>query len=220
MPVEVNIRKCCFQKLSYRVGLSRRDHIVIGLRLLQHQPHRGNIFFRITPIALRIQIPEVEFVLQACLDPRNCASDLSRDESFTAPRALVVEEYAAGGEQTIRFTIVNGHPMRVDFSCRIRTARIKMSRLSLRRLLRLAKHLRAACLVKLRSPAGFADSFQYADRAQRGYVTRIFRNIEADAYMTLRRQVINLVGLNAVKQFDEVSRVGNVAVMQKEADAV
>src|SRR2546429_2199492 len=56
-------------------------------------------------------------------------------------------------------------PVPVDLGSSVRTAGIECSGLTLRRLLRLARHLRAARLIKLRTDSRLTDSFEDANRA-------------------------------------------------------
>ena len=79
--------------------LIRGDDVIIRMILLQHEPHRFDIFFGVTPVALCIQIAEIKFVLQPGLDVRHGARDFARDKRFAAPRAFVIEQNAAAREQ-------------------------------------------------------------------------------------------------------------------------
>ena len=74
----------------------------------------------------------------------------------------------------------------------------------LRYLMHFAKHFGTAGLIKLRLHPGLANRFENANGAQARHVAGVLRNIETDPDMTLRRQVVNLVRLNSVKQFDKV----------------
>ena len=51
-----------------RVRLAGREHVVVGLVLLQHQPHALDVVARMAPVALRVEVAEVEPLLQAELD--------------------------------------------------------------------------------------------------------------------------------------------------------
>ena len=70
------------------------DDVVVGLVLLQHQPHRLHVVAGVAPVALGVEVAEHELVLQAELDPRHRVGDLAGDELEPAARALVVEQDA------------------------------------------------------------------------------------------------------------------------------
>ena len=86
------------------------------------------------PIALRVEIAEIELVLAAELDRRRGAGDLARDEGFAAQRALVVEEYPVGRVDAVRLAIIDDDPIGVEFGRRIGRARVEWGCFRLRRL--------------------------------------------------------------------------------------
>ena len=63
-------RTASVDELAHRVLLAGRDHVILGLVLLQHQPLRLDVVARVAPVAQRVEIAEVEAVLQAALDAR------------------------------------------------------------------------------------------------------------------------------------------------------
>src|SRR6478672_10088898 len=202
------------------MGFTGGDYIVIGLILLQHQPHCLDVFLCVTPIALRIQISQIEFFLQPGLDAHSSASNLSRNKCFATPRALVVEKNSAGGEQVVRLAIINSHPMRVYLCRPIRAARIKWRGLSLRHFLNFSKHLGATSLIKLGFDSRLTNCFQNSSSAQGRYIARIFRNIKAHAHVALRRQMVDLVGLDAIEKFNKIGRISDIAIMKKQTHAI
>jgi len=80
------------------VGLARADDVVLGLGLLQHAPHRVHEVLGVAPVALGLEVAEVELVLQAVLDAAYGAGDLARDKGLAAALALVVEQDAIASE--------------------------------------------------------------------------------------------------------------------------
>ena len=109
-----------------------RDHIVARLVALQHEPHRFDVFFRVTPIPLRVEIAEVELLLQALLDAGCGPRDLAGYESLAPPRRLVVEEDAVAGEQVVRFAIIHRLVKGVDLGAGVGAAGIEGGGLGLR----------------------------------------------------------------------------------------
>ena len=59
-----------FEELANGVGLAGRDHVVIGLVLLQHQPHRLDVVARVTPVTRGVEVAETDRVLDPQLDAR------------------------------------------------------------------------------------------------------------------------------------------------------
>ena len=56
-------------ELAHRVGLAGRDDVVVGLVLLQHQPHGLDVVAGEAPVALGVEVAEPQLVGQAELDP-------------------------------------------------------------------------------------------------------------------------------------------------------
>src|SRR2546430_8582526 len=83
------------------------------------------------------------------------ARDFARDKRFAAPGAFMVEQNAVARAKTVTFTIVYRRPERKNLCHAIRAARPERRLLSLRYLLRLAKHFAARCLIKTRPQSGF-----------------------------------------------------------------
>src|SRR5262249_10215005 len=50
---------------AYCVRLACRQHIVVGLILLHHQPHTFDIIASMSPIASRVEISQINTVLKA-----------------------------------------------------------------------------------------------------------------------------------------------------------
>src|SRR5713101_9056930 len=80
LPVEVYAGKGLLNKLFNGMGLPRAHHIVSGLLLLEHQPHRLHIIAGKAPVPLGIQIAQMQLRGQPQLDPRYPIADLAGDE--------------------------------------------------------------------------------------------------------------------------------------------
>src|SRR5262249_26249088 len=148
LPIQFDIPESFIEKLPDRVRFARSDDEVVGLRLLKHHPDRLHIVAGIAPVALRVEISEIQFVLKSKFDPRYRFRDFPAHKSFAAARRFMVEENAIARKQPVSLTVIHGHPMRVEFSCSIRTARLER-RLFVLRTLGISKHLAAGCLVVL-----------------------------------------------------------------------
>ena len=67
--------------------LAGGQHVVVRLVLLQDAPHALDVVAGMAPVALGVEVAEVELVLQAELDRGDRAGDLARDEGLAADRA-------------------------------------------------------------------------------------------------------------------------------------
>ena len=81
-------------------------------------------------------------------DPRDGAGHLAGEELEPPARRLVVEQDARARPGVIRFAVILRHVVTEHLSHAIGRARVELSGLPLRRLGRLAEHLRARRLVK------------------------------------------------------------------------
>jgi hypothetical protein len=129
----------------------------------------------------------------------------------------MIEKNATTGEKIVRLAIVHSGPMGIDFGDAVRATRMKGSTFALGNFQYLPKHFGAAGLVEPGLNTSLTNRFENPNCAESGYVARVFWYVEADADVRLCRQVVNLIGLDSIKQFDEISRVGNITVVQKES---
>src|SRR5258708_7937823 len=78
-------------EIAYRMLLARGNHEVLGCLLLQHQPLHLDIIPCMSPIALGIEIAEMNALLKSKLDARQRARNLPRDERLAAKWRLMIE---------------------------------------------------------------------------------------------------------------------------------
>ena len=128
----------------------------------------------------------------------------------------MVEQDAVAGEHSVTLAVVDRDPMGINFRRAIRAAGVERRRFLLRHFLDQPVHLRTAGLVVARLQPDFADRFEDADGADTGDIAGVFGNVEGDADMALGSEMINLIGLNAIKQLDEVGGVGDVPIVQEQ----
>ena len=124
------------------VGLAGGDDVVVGLVLLQHQPHRLDVVAGVAPVALGVEVAEHDLVLQPELDAGDRVGDLAGHELEPAARALVVEEDAAAGVQPVALAVVDDDVVPEHLGAAVRRPRVERRALGLRRLADLAEHLR------------------------------------------------------------------------------
>src|SRR5579872_2908770 len=124
-----------FDEFAHRTRLACGQHEIVGRVGLQDPVHAFDIVPGVAPVALGIEIAEIEHLLEAGLDARHGAGDLAGDEGFAADRALVVEKNTVGGKHSVGLAVVHRDPVAVEFGDAIRRARIKGRGFLLRHLL-------------------------------------------------------------------------------------
>src|SRR5579875_3677988 len=110
-------------EFAHGVRLAGGEDVVVGLVLLQDQPHALDVVARVAPVALRVDIAEVEPLLQTALDGRDRAGDLAGDEGFAPHGRFVVEEDAVRGVQPVGLAVIDGDPVGVELGHGIGAAR-------------------------------------------------------------------------------------------------
>ena len=69
-------------------------------------------------------------------------------------------------------------------------------------------------------PAQDADRLEQAQRPKPVGIGGIFRRLERDLHMRLRGEIVNLVRLGFLHDADDIGRVGHVAIVQMEGNAL
>ena len=168
------------------------------------------------PVALRVEIAEIELVLIAELDRGDGARDLAGDEGLAAKRAFVVEQNAVRGVHAVGLAVVHHDPIGVELGGGVGTARIERRLLALRNLGRLAVELRRRRLIEagLLGEPEQADRLQQPQRSERIGIGGVFGGLEAHLHVALRGEIVDLVGLRFLHDADQVGRIGHVAIVQ------
>ena len=148
LPVEADARERDLDQLAHRVADAGGDDVVVGLVLLQHQPHRAHVVAGKSPVAMRVEIADRQRVGEPELDPRDAVGHLARDELEAAPRRLVVEEHPRHREQIVALAVVHRDVVGEHLRDAVRAARIERRQLGLRHLADLAEHLARRGLVE------------------------------------------------------------------------
>ncbi len=198
--------------------LAGRHHEVVGLVLLEHQPHRLDVVAGEAPVALGVEVAEVELLVEPVLDARGGARDLAGHEGDPAPGGLVVEEDAAGDEHPVGLAVVLTELVGEDLGAGVGAARLERRRLALRRRCP-AEHLAGRRLVEAHAlvEARLADRLQQAQRPQRHRRGGVLGDVEADADVALRAEVVDLVGLHGAQRAVQRAGVVEIAVDQTQA---
>src|SRR3981081_2246512 len=154
--------------------------VILGLRLLEHQPLRTHIVARVSPIPFRIQIAQMQGILQTGANPRQRTGNLAQTEGLPSQRRFMVEEDAAARIQAVGLAIVHADPVSVEFGDAVGGAWIKWGGFALWSLLRFAEHFRRRRLVKARVPlkTQYPHRREPSQREDGAGVCRIFRGLE------------------------------------------
>jgi hypothetical protein len=104
------------------VRLAGGDDVVGRFRLLEHPPHRLHVVAGEAPVALRVDVAEVQLGGRAAGDAGDAVADLARDELAAAARRLVIEEDARAGEEPVALAVVDGDEVPVDLGDAVRAA--------------------------------------------------------------------------------------------------
>jgi hypothetical protein len=158
--------------------------------------HGVDVVLGVAPVALGVQVAEVERVLQAELDARGGAGDLAGDEGLAAALALVVEEDAVAGEQAVRLAVVDHQVVRHDLGRGVGAARVERGRLGLG-WRAAAEHLARPGLVEPHLRAGalldVADRLEQAQDTEAVDVGGVLGLRERDRHVRLGGEVVDLV---------------------------
>ena len=200
------MRERCLDELAHRARLARRQHVVVGRLLLQDAPHALDVVARMAPIALGVEVAEVEAVLEADLHARHSTRDLACHERLAADRALVVEQDAVRGVHAVGFAIVHRDPVAVQLGDGIGAARIERRRLLLRHLLHEAVELRRRGLVEAARllHAEDAQRLEQAQHADGVGVGGVLRALERHGHVALGGEIVDLGRAHLLHETDQV----------------
>src|SRR6202008_341358 len=112
-------------EFAHRAGFTGRQHEIVRRVHLQYPVHALDIVPGVAPIALRLEVSEIERILKAGLDAGDAARDLARHEGLAADRAFMIEQDAVGSEHAIGLAVVHRDPVAVKLGDAIGRARIK-----------------------------------------------------------------------------------------------
>ena len=171
LPVEAHAIERALDELTDAVRLAGRDHVVVRLVLLEHEPHRAHVIARIPPVAPCVEVADLELMLQAEADARGGVANLARDEVQRAARRLVVVEDSGGRVQPVPEAVAPGDEVAVRLRDAVRGQRSERSLLGLWHLARLAEDLARGRLVEADRVVGAPQSLEHrrdADRSELG----------------------------------------------------
>src|SRR5215218_4078119 len=140
--IEPGMLECHPHEVADAVRLAGGDHEILGLVLLEHQPHGLDVVLGVAPVALGIQVAEHKLVLKAELDGGGAVGDFAGDELKPAALRLVVEADPRHREEVVGLSVVDRNEVPVALRHAVRRPRIKRRGLALRHFADHAEHLR------------------------------------------------------------------------------
>ena len=208
--------KCQCGKFAHGVVLSGGYYKVVVLGLLHDEPHALHIVFCVAPVAVGVEVAEVELVLKPVDDACGGNCDFACHESFATALALMVEENAVDGKHTIALAVVLRNPEAVDFGAGIGAAWIKRSILVLGHFLHFPIKLRCACLIHLGCLFAVqnAHSLKQSQCAHSIGFGSVFGHVEGDFHMALCGKIIYFVGLDLLDYTDKRTGVGHITIVK------
>ena len=129
---------------------------------------------------------------------RNGADYFPRYKGFTPAGRFVIEKDAVTSIDIVRFAVIDGHPVSVQFRYRIGTPRVKKRLLVLGDLLHFPEQLRTGRLVESAVDTGFTDCFEDPGSAKCGYIACVFEDLKTDLEMALCSEMVYFIGLEPI----------------------
>src|SRR5579863_531689 len=206
-----------FDEFAHRTRLARGQHEVARLIYLKNPVHPDDVILGMTPVALGIEVTEIERLFEAGLDAGNRAGDLAGDEGLAPDRALMVEQDTVRSKHAVGLAVIHRDPVAVEFRDRIGRAWIERRGLLLRNFLHQTVEFRGRSLVETRLflHAEDADRLEETKHADRVRVRGIFRALERDGHVALGREIVDFGRPDLLYQADQVGRIRHVAVVHQ-----
>ena len=216
--VDADVAERGVEEVTDGVRLAGGDHVVAGLRLLHHQPHRLDVVAGEAPVALGVEVAHRDVLLETELDPGDGHAHLAGHELGSAARRLVVEEDPGRRVHAVGLAVVDRHVVAVDLRHAVRRARPEQRGLVLGHRLHLAEHLRARRLVEPH-PAGVVAGvqphrLQHVEHAEAGHVGGDLRVLPGVGHERHGAEVVDLVGTCVAHRPHQAGQVGQVAGVQ------
>ena len=180
--------------------LSGGDHVVVGLVLLQHPPHRLDVVAGEAPVAAGLEVAQREALLQAERDPGDGPGHLAGDELVAAARALVVEQDAGGGVRAVGLAVVDRHVVAEGLGHAVGGARVERASSRVCGTSRTLPNISEDGRLVEAHPAhvvlgGDADRLEHPQHAHAGDLAGQLGLPPGQADEADRGQVVDLVGL-------------------------
>ena len=185
-------------ELTDGVGLSGSKDVVIGLVLLKHAPHTLDVVAGMAPIALGVDVAEVEALVNALVNAGDGGGDLTGDEGLATAGTLVVEEDTVGKVHAVGLAVVHEDPEGVLLGDGVGRTGVEGGGLGLGDLTDLTVELRGGGLVEadlLLHTAG-TDGVEHAEDTNTIGIGGVLGHVEGNLDVGHGAEVVNLIGLH------------------------
>src|SRR5216683_5813613 len=129
----------------------------------------------------------------------------------------MIEENPVRGEEPVSFAVIDRLPMRVTLRARVGAAWMERGGFALRNVRDPPEHLGRSSLIVAHLPSVaivvITNRLEEAQCAESDHISSVFRLIERDPDVRLRRQIVNFVGEGLFDDPPQSGRVAKVAVM-------
>src|SRR5258706_16334131 len=92
------------------MGFIGSNDIIVGLVLLEHEPHGLDVFFGEAPVPFGVEITEEQFILEAFFDLGQGTSYFTGDKGLTSPWRFMIKENPVAGMQAVGFAVIHCDP--------------------------------------------------------------------------------------------------------------
>lgn len=205
-------------ELAHGVLLAGGNHIVVGLGLLQDEPHALYIVLGIAPVAERGEVAQIELLLLALCDAGGGEGNLAGHECLATALGLVVEEDARAAVHVVSLAILLDDPEAVELGHGIGGVGMEGCLLVLGHLLDLAVELGGRSLIDAACVAQTAEAHSLEDAENTGSVDigRELGRVERYLHVALCREVVDFVGTHLRHNLHDRHRVAQVGVVEVE----
>lgn len=202
------------------VSFAHGDDEIFRLVLLEHEPHGFYVVLGVPPVAFGIEIADFHLIELAEVDLRDGAGNLAGHEILSAKRGFVIEKKAVAREHAVALAVVGDNPETVELSYAVRAAGVERRRFGISGFRHVvadsAEHFGGGSLVEasVLFEAVHADGFEKVQYAHRVGLGGVFRHVEAEADVGLRREVVHFVRLDFGEKLRKSGTVGHVAEVE------
>ena len=185
--------------------LAGGDDKIIGLRLLQDEPHALDIVLGIAPVAQGVEIAQIELVLETLGDTCGSEGDLASNEGLATTLGFVVEEDTVAAVHIVALTVVLHDPEAIHLGYAVRRTGIEGCGLLLRHFLDESEELGSGSLIDAAFVGKTCDthSLKESQNAHGISLSCELGHVEGHLHMALGGEVIDLVGLDLGDDTDE-----------------
>lgn len=217
--------KCPFNKLTNRIRLTRSKDKICRCMVLEHEPHTFHIVLRMSPVSLRIEVSNIQFLQKSQMNLCDCTSNLACDECLTSDWRFVIKKESVRRKHSITFSIIYRNPIRIQLSHSIWASWMKRRKLSISSLWHIVsytpEHFWGRCLIKtsLLFQAVYSYRFEKAKCAKSINIRSILWHFEAHFYVRLSREIIYLIWLYICNQLYQIPRISEVTIVKLEVNS-